>query len=453
MSTDDSNEQLEAPPESFPDAEVRPKSAVFQQIAKVGRDYWWAIGGAILVVLYLWISMIGHRGSRLTIDFAEGHRIKSGDSVRHLGIEIGIVEVVQLKKDGAGIRLEVRVAEEGEHLAREGTRFWIARPEVSLSRIQGLDTVIGANYVAVLPGPHDAKQKKVFQGNETPIWLDDAGEAELVVEFQDGQGLRVGDPLRYRGIEIGEVMNIVLSDDLKTVRVHIQLNHTGSAVARTGSQFWIQHPDVSISGITGLDTIVGGRYVAVIPGPTDAAEHHRFVGLDAAPAAFDRPSDGLEIRLTSSHRSALRQGVPIAYRGMSIGRILSTGLAADAVSVEARVYIRPEFKHLVRQGSVFWNAGGVRFKAGVGGVDFHVDSLESVVQGSVAMATPEAFGDAVTTGDSFSFQFSVFSRESPLSFSDDMSLNGNGSFSDRGDVKKKAPTSRSTKSLEICVIV
>ena len=70
----------------------------------------------------------------------------------------------------------------------------------------------------------------------------------------------------------------------------------------------------------------------------------------------------------------------------------------------------------------------------------------------------------------FSFQCSVFSFQfsvarlwrqrflecgdlSPLSFSDEMSLNGNGSFSDRGDVKKKAPTGRSTKSLEICVIV
>jgi hypothetical protein len=65
------------------------------------------------------------------------------------------------------------------------------------------------------------------------------------------------------------------------------------------------------------------------------------------------------------------------------------------------------------------------------------------------LRTPRKFWDRSV----FSFQFSVFSRESPLSFSDEMSLNGNGSFSDRGDVKKKAPTSRSTKSLEICVIV
>ena len=389
--------------ESFPEAEVRAKTPTLQQLIAVGRNYWWAVGGAILVVLFLLISVAGNRGSRITVDFAEGHGIKPGDAMRHLGIEVGIVEVVQLKQDGSGIRLEVRLADEGEHLAREGTRFWIARPEVSLSRVQGLDTVVGAKYVAVLPGPHDSAKQEKFQGSETPIWLDDAGEAELVVEFQNGQGLRVGDPLRYRGIEIGEVMNVVLEDSLQTVRVHIQLNHAGSAVARAGSQFWIQHPDVSFSGIRGLDTVIGGRYVAVIPAPSAAAEHRHFVGLEEPPAAFDRPGDGLEIRITSSHRSALRQGVSVTYRGLPIGRILSTGLAADAVSVEARVYIQPEFKHLVRRGSVFWNAGGVRFKAGVGGVDFRIDSLESVVKGSVAMATPEEFGDAVTTGDSFEF--------------------------------------------------
>jgi paraquat-inducible protein B len=395
------NETIE--PAVFPDADIRTRPTVRQQWTTIIRNYWWAIGGAIALACVLVASSASNRGTRITIAFDRGHGIKPGDAVRYRGIEVGNVEVVQLQRDGSGVRLDVRLATEGQHLAREGSRFWIERPQVSLSRIQGLDTVIGAKYVGVLPGPTDDRKKTVFRGSETPIWLDNAEDGELEIEFADGQGLEVGDSLRYRGIEIGEVMAIALDDALQSVRVHVQLNAAGSPVARLGSQFWIQHPAVSFSGVRGLDTIVGGRYVAVIPGPPEAASQRRFVGLSEPPAAYDRPDDGLEIRLTSSHRSALRQRVRITYRGLPIGRVLSTGLAADAVSVEARVYILPEYKHLVRRGSVFWNAGGVRFRAGVSGLDLRIDSLESVVQGSIAMATPEDIGESVATGHTFEF--------------------------------------------------
>ncbi len=390
-------------PTNLPQADVRPSPTAREQWTNIVRNYWWAIGGAIVVASVLVGSSAAQRGTRITIDFDKGHGIKSGDALRHLGIEVGIVELVQLQSDGSGIRLNVRLAAEGKHLAREGSQFWIERPQVSLSRVQGLDTMIGAKYVGMLPGPSGADADTIFQGRETPIWLEDTGDAELEIEFANGQGLEVGDSLRYRGIEIGEVMAIALDAELKSVRVHIQLNSAGTPVARVGSQFWIQHPAVSFSGVRGLDTIVGGRYVAVIPGPSEAAKQHRFVGLAEPPAAYDRPQNGLEIRLTSSHRSALRQRVPITYRGLPIGRVLSTGLAADAVSVEARVYILPEFKHLVRQGSVFWNAGGIKFRAGVSGLDIRIDSLESVVQGSIAMATPEDIGESVATGQTFEF--------------------------------------------------
>ena len=40
---------------------------------------------------------------------------------------------------------------------------------------------------------------------------------------------------------------------------------------REGSRFWIERPDISIGQIRGLGTLVGGRFVGVVPGPPDAA--------------------------------------------------------------------------------------------------------------------------------------------------------------------------------------
>jgi hypothetical protein len=143
--------------------------------------------------------------------------------------------------------------------------------------------------------------------------------------------------------------------------------------------------------------------VAVIPGPAGGETQRHFVGLDEPPAARDRAPDGLEIVLTSSHRRGLTRGAPVTYRGLSIGRVISVGLASDALTVDARVYVRPEYKHLVRQGSKFWNTGGVELEAGVSGVQFRLDSVESLLSGGVAMATPEELGAAAATGSRFEF--------------------------------------------------
>jgi hypothetical protein len=141
----------------------------------------------------------------------------------------------------------------------------------------------------------------------------------------------------------------------------------------------------------------------VIPGPAADEPQRHFVGLEDPPAARNRSLDGLEILLTSSHRRGLKRGVSVTYRGLPVGSVISVGMAADALTVEARVYIQPQFKHLVRRGSKFWNTGGVRLKAGVSGVELRLDSMESLLRGGIAMATPDDLGESVTTGYRFEF--------------------------------------------------
>ena len=99
----------------------------------------------------------------------------------------------------------------------------------------------------------------------------------------------------------------------------------------------------------------------------------------------------------------LRAGAPLTYRGVRIGGVLSAGLASDATAVDVRVWVRPPYKDLVREGSVFWNVSGFK----VGGslltarlaVDF--ESAETLLAGGMAMATPTTPGKTVHDGHRF----------------------------------------------------
>lgn len=88
-------------------------------------------------------------------------------------------------------------------------------------------------------------------------------------------------------------------------------------------------------------------------------------------------------------------------RGIPVGRVTSVGLSSDATTVEARVFIRPEHRQLVRKDSRLWSISGIEVDLGWTGVRMDVESLATVAAGGVALATPDPPGEHVTTGDRF----------------------------------------------------
>ncbi len=221
------------------------------------------------------------------------------------------------------------------------------------------------------------------------------------VQFAEGYGLQAGDPVRYRGITVGEIIEIDLDESLEAVVVRIQLTEAAADVAREGARFWIERPNISIGKVRGLDTLMGGRFVGVLPGPIDAPSCRKFYGLDVASAPVRNLTDGLEVTLEGKGRYGLQVGSPINYRGVTVGQILSVGLTNDAATVEARAYIEPEYRQLVREKTRFWSSSGLGVKIGFGGIELDADTLATIAAGGVAFATPNLPGRPASTGQRF----------------------------------------------------
>ena len=88
----------------------------------------------------------------------------------------------------------------------------------------------------------------------------------VTIQFDNASGLTSDSPMLYRGAIIGRVETISLNEDNTKVTVVGRLDLTASSLAVTGSQWWIVRPSVSLQAISGLDTIVGPRYIEVSPG-------------------------------------------------------------------------------------------------------------------------------------------------------------------------------------------
>lgn len=386
----------------FPVAQVHDDGNLATAVRRNSSRLWIVTGICLIVAVILFASANRNRGTHIAVRFQQGHGIKPGDVLRHRGIEVGEVTTVKLDDDLATVIVNIVLEPASAGLAREGSRFWIERPRLSLARISGLETVVGAKYLGVLPGDKDAAPKFLFDGDESPLMVLDTHVREIEIHFRDGHGLQIGDELKHRGIVVGEVSDVELNNELSGVTVNVRLVDSAQDLARAGSQFWIERPDVSLTGIRGLETIVGGRYLAVVPGPDDAELLTSFTGLEVAPSTTERTEGGLEITLEGVHRRGVRPGAPVLYRGHKIGQIVSLGLSPDASRVEARAYIEPSFRRIVRTNTVFWSTSGIKANFSItGGFDLSAETLETIAAGGVSLATPDSPGKAVNTGHRF----------------------------------------------------
>ncbi|MGI9013657.1 MAG: intermembrane transport protein PqiB [Phycisphaerales bacterium] len=223
---------------------------------------------------------------------------------------------------------------------------------------------------------------------------------DVTISFDAGYGLRSGDTLRYRGIEVGEVRDIRLSPDLTGTIVDARLFPDAAHLARTGTQFWIVRPRIGPSGVSGLDTIVGPRYIAVQPSGSDTVRFD-FDGLDEPPVIAQAEEGDLEIILQANQRGSLQAGGPVTYRGVQVGTVVAVGLRSDGSGVDARAHIQSPYVSLMTRKTRFWDSGGVTIRLDLSGVTVDIDSLAAATLGGVSLAVPPDGGPPVRTGHRF----------------------------------------------------
>jgi paraquat-inducible protein B len=215
--------------------------------------------------------------------------------------------------------------------------------------------------------------------------IDDLGP-QISVSFTDGSALRPGQtPVRYRGVQIGEVTRVKLTKDEKKVLVRIRLQKSAAGIARDGSQFWIVRPRLAWGNFTGLNTVLSGPEVHVIPGKPDASTKTDFAGLENPPMPIE---GGLRVVLRAE-RPKMRPDAPVYYRGVEVGTVHKIDLAPSALSADVHVVIYPRYVNLVREGSTFWDVSGLNIKGGLlKGMDVEFESLRAFITGGVEFASP-----------------------------------------------------------------
>ena len=210
----------------------------------------------------------------------------------------------------------------------------------------------------------------------------------ITIDFANGSGLVANKTkIRYEGIDIGMVESISLIKGENKVRVHARLHPSAAYLACKGSLFWIVQARFSSGGISGLDTILSGKYIQMRPLKGSSETQTRFVGLDEPPMG-DETLPGLFISLKSKELDSLTPGTAVLYKQIKVGRVEGYELLGNN-EVKVFLYIEHPFAHLVRTTTRFWNVGGIRVSGGLSGFKVQTESVASMLTGGVTFDTPE----------------------------------------------------------------
>ncbi|WP_404365676.1 intermembrane transport protein PqiB [Marinobacter sp.] len=229
----------------------------------------------------------------------------------------------------------------------------------------------------------------------------------IEIRFETADGLSAGKtPVQYRDVTIGRLTEVQLSEDNSSVIATVELNRGGEAFTREDSRFWVVRPRIGASGISGLETLFSGGYIAADPGVSSTMAES-FEGLESPPQIiYDQA--GSRFRVEADDLGSLSVGSPVYYRKVPVGEVVSYELADSGESVNIEVFVSAPHDHLVTENTRFWNASGIELDLGAGGVNVDMQSLVALVTGGLAFGDPpeEQRKHAPAAADS---RFSLFS--------------------------------------------
>lgn len=324
--------------------------------------------------------------------------LEVGSPILYRQVKVGTVQSYQFsRKHQKRLLIGVHIEPEYAGLVNGSTRFWNASGITltgGLSGIQikseSLQSLMAGGISFDTPTPNVPLKRRIptFRLHESQEAANLSG-IPITIKVADADGLKVGTPIRFKGLDVGKIEAVDLSADLQSVLLKARITEVPERIARVGTQFWVVKPALGIVKTENLGTLITGQYLEVQPAAQNKGPQREFTALLEAPQVIG-PPEGLALVLSAPRRGSIKPGVPVTYREIPVGKVTGFELGQTADRVLIHILIEPRYAALVRGGSRFWNTSGFGFEFGlIKGATIRTESLETMIQGGIAFATPE----------------------------------------------------------------
>jgi paraquat-inducible protein B len=210
----------------------------------------------------------------------------------------------------------------------------------------------------------------------------------ITVTFNTAEGLQPGQSqLKFKDIVFGTVKRLDLSPDHNHFVVTIATTRQAEPLLTNKTVFWVVKPRLFAGSVSGLETLLSGSYVGMLPGANPGKTQRDFTGREDPPILSEHVP-GHTFLLKAKRLGSLSLGSPIFYRDLSVGEVLGWDIADMAQYVTIHAFVRAPYDAYVHDDTRFWNASGLSLKLAGTGLKVEVESLRALLLGGIAFETP-----------------------------------------------------------------
>ncbi|VGM94979.1 paraquat-inducible protein B [uncultured Avibacterium sp.] len=318
----------------------------------------------------------------ITLTTSQLPSIDKGSLVLYRQYEVGKILAIRPKKDHFDV--DVFIYPKHRDLLTSKSLFWVesaAQVDITPKGISIQATPIARTLKGAISFDNSGSGNKILYPNE--MRAKSAGQV-IKLTAADATNLSKGMPLRYMGLNIGEVDSIELSADRKIIATALINPKYMTIIAKENSKFRLISPQISAGGIENLDSLLQ-PYIDVEAGSGKARSQFR---LAQSVPTTNKYGDGFPLILETKNAMNITVGSPVLYRGVEVGTIRNLELNSLGDRVLVHIVIANKHKALVRQNSEFWISSGYGMELGFTGLSINTGSMQQLLKGGIAFSTP-----------------------------------------------------------------
>ena len=225
----------------------------------------------------------------------------------------------------------------------------------------------------------------------------------ITITFASAEGMEAGKTkIKYRDVEVGQVVAIGLTKDISKVLVTAKLGKGAEPYLTDQAKIWVVRPRVNGGSISGLGTFLSGVYIG-IDGNRTGTPSHTFTGLEVPPVVtLGQP--GRHFSLKADALGSLDIGSPVYYRQIQVGQVVSYGFDQAGKMVDIKIFIEAPYHLQVTKNIRFWNASGIAVSLNAQGLKVDTQSMISILSGGIAFELPKNAQPGEEAKESETFQ-------------------------------------------------
>ena len=214
-------------------------------------------------------------------------------------------------------------------------------------------------------------------------YFSERGE-EIRIVFPKNEGLNAGQSqIKFRDVPIGTVQKIELQKNGNGVVVVARIDKLAKPYLNEKAKFWIVKPEVGVTGVSGLDTLLSGTYINMYS-EKEGRFKDNFYGLKEA---FHQNKEGVYYKLTAPSGFNISRGTPVHFKNLTVGRVEYVNISLDSQNIDFIVLIQQQYVPYVHRDSKFWVTSTIDLRYANGRFDINVAPLSNLVQGGIEFSS------------------------------------------------------------------